>query len=278
MSELTASNQQPAIFITGGSGGMGLATGQYFAARGWLIGLFDLDADALADAATEFESGQVMTHVLDVTQADAFQPAVTAFSEFTGGRMDILFNNAGIAPGGWFDEMNDDTLRNLIEVNVMGVIFGIRACLPLLKETENALCISTSSSNATFGHAMRAVYSASKFAVKGLTEALSLEFERFGIRTADLLPGCIDTPMLRREIAKGTGRPFEVSMLDGLPKKGPYRVMPATAIAEAVWQAYENSEQIHFYVPEEVGHLDKLKAEDLQLAREEVRGFAFGRR
>jgi len=267
-----------AIFITGGGSGMGLETGRYFAERGWLVGLFDLDEKMLSDAAKGFDPDSLVTGKLDVTNEAEFAPALENFSAFSGGRMDILFNNAGIAPGGWFDEMSSDTIRQIIEVNVMGVIYGTRAALPLLKLTDNALCISTSSSNATYGHGLRAVYSASKFAVKGLTEALSLEFERFGIRTADVLPGCINTPMLRGEMAKGAGRPFEESMLDNLPKEGPYRLMPATAIAEAVWAAYENSDQIHFYVPEEVGNTDKLKAVDIQAAREEARSFLFDRR
>jgi NAD(P)-dependent dehydrogenase (short-subunit alcohol dehydrogenase family) len=171
--------------------------------------------------------------------------------------------------------MSTETIRSVIDVNVLGVIYGIRAALPLMKATDNALCMSTSSSVATFGHAMRAVYTASKFAVKGLTEALSLELESYGIRTADVLPGCIDTPMLRAESAKGAGRPFELSMLDRLPKQGAYRLMPATAIAEAVWAAYHDSDQIHFYVPEEVGDTDKVKATDIQAARSEIKDFLF---
>jgi NAD(P)-dependent dehydrogenase (short-subunit alcohol dehydrogenase family) len=266
-----------AIFITGGGGGMGLATGKFFADKGWFVGLFDRDEASLEAAATEIGSEYLMTGLLDVTRESEFEPAVQAFGERSGGRMDVLFNNAGIAPGGWFDEMPTETIRQVIEVNIMGVIYGTRAALPMLKATNNALCVSTSSSVATFGHARRAVYSASKFAVKGLTEALSLEFERFGIRTADVLPGCIDTPMLRREMANGAGRPFEESMLDGLPKEGPYRYMPASAIAEAVWAAYEDSSPIHFYVPEEVGDTDRIKAKDINAAREEARAFLFGR-
>ena len=266
------------IFITGGGGGMGLATGRLFAEKGWKVGLFDLDEDALAKAAAALPAGSVLTRKLDVTDAVDFAAAVESFSAFTDHRMDILFNNAGIAPGGWFDEMSDDIIGSLIDVNVMGVIHGIRASLPLLKATDNALCMSTSSSVATYGHAMRAVYSASKFAVKGLTEALSLEFEQIDIRTADVLPGCIDTPMLRRELSNGAGRPFESSMLKSLPREGPYRLMPASAIADAVWEAYQNSDPIHFYVPEEVGHLDKTKAQDIGLAREEVRGFSMVRK
>ena len=268
------------IFITGGGGGMGLATGKYFAERGWFVGLFDIDEQILASAAAQFEPNRVVTHVLDVTNEAAFEPAIAAFAERTGGKMDVMFNNAGIAPGGWFDEMATETIAQIINVNVMGVIYGIRAGLPLMKQTDNALCISTSSSCATYGHAMRAVYSASKYAVKGITEALSLEFERFGIRTADVLPGCIDTPMLRGESAKGRGlslAEFDLTMLDGLPKEGAYRLMPATAIAEAVWSAYQNSDQIHFYVPEEVGDINRRKGDDFAGARQETKEFLFGR-
>ena len=264
-----------AIFITGGAGGMGLETGRLFLRAGWRVGLFDVDQAALRAAEKEFDAGQVMTRALDVTDESDFTAAMEAFSDFSDGRMDILFNNAGIAPGGLLEEMSTETIRSVIDVNVLGVIYGIRAALPLMKATDNALCMSTSSSVATFGHAMRAVYTASKFAVKGLTEALSLELESYGIRTADVLPGCIDTPMLRAESAKGAGRPFELSMLDRLPKQGAYRLMPASAIAEAVWAAYHDSDQIHFYVPEEVGDTDKVKATDIQAARSEIKDFLF---
>ncbi|MBQ73731.1 MAG: short-chain dehydrogenase [Gammaproteobacteria bacterium] len=271
------SENSKSIFITGGGGGMGLETGRYFAEKGWFVGLFDINESILETAKSLFEPGQVLTRKLDVTDEADFAAAIDEFSSHTDGKLDVMFNNAGIAPGGWFDEMPMETIRQIIDINVYGVIIGIRAALPLLKATENSLCVSTSSSVATYGHAMRVAYTASKFAVKGMTEALSLEFERFGVRTADVLPGCINTPMLRGATAANAGRPFDNSMLDGLPKQGPYRVMPATAIAEAVWQAYENSDQIHFYVPEEVGDTDRLKAVDIAAAREETRAFLFDR-
>lgn len=274
----TNNSDQKSIFITGSAGGMGLATGRYFAERGWFVGLFDIDETTLNESARLFEQDRVLAQRLDVTDEQEFDKAVEAFSERTGGRMDVLFNNAGIAPGAWFDEMPMETIRKIIEINVFGVIIGTRAALPLLKETEGSLCISTSSSCATYGHAMRAVYSASKFAVKGLTEALSLEFERFGIRTADVLPGCIDTPMLRNALAANTGKPFDESMFAGMQKEGPYRLMPDTAIAEAVWNGYHSKDLVHhWYVPEEVGDTDSLKATDLQAAREETRLFTLAR-
>jgi len=232
----------------------------------------------LAAAAATLPQGQVMHRRLDVTDEADFGAAMAAFAERGGGRLDVMFNNAGIAPGAWFEDMPMDTVRRIIDINVMGVIIGIRAALPLLKATPGSLCMSTSSSVATYGHAMRAVYSASKYAVKGLTEALSLEFERFGVRTADVLPGCIDTPMLRDSLAAPTGEPFDPAMFERLPAEGPYRVMPVTAIAEAVWSAYHASDVIHWYVPEEVGDIDRLRASDVGAARQETRDFLFGRR
>ena len=89
-----------AIFVTGGSGGMGLETGRRFLEAGWRVGLFDVSAAGLRDAEASLNSDRLMTQVLDVTQPEDFAAGVAAFGEFSGQRMDILFNNAGIAPGG----------------------------------------------------------------------------------------------------------------------------------------------------------------------------------
>ena len=266
--------EQSVICITGGASGMGLATAKKFASEGWRVILIDL-VDAQLQKAKEVLGEDTLTLVADVTQEAQMQAVMASVSEATGGRLDILFNNAGIAPGGLLEAQSTETIRAILDVNVLGVIFGIRAALPMLKATPNALCISTSSSVATYGHATRAVYSASKFAVKGLTEALSLEFEADDIRVADVLPGCIDTPLLRAELAKGSGQPFSETMLERLPQEGAYRLMPDTAIADAVWSAYENADRIHFYVPEEIGDTDRVKVQDIQAAKDEIRQFLY---
>ncbi len=263
------------IFITGAAGGMGLATAERFAAAGWFVGLFDVDGERLARSAAAFDPGRSMHRALDVTDETDFASAMDDFAGRSDGRLDVMFNNAGIAPGAWFDEMPMATIRQIIDINVLGVIIGTRAALPLLKRTAGSISVSTSSSVATFGHAMRAVYSASKSAVKGLTEALSLEFERFGVRTADVLPGCIDTPMLRGALAAQSGGEFREALLASLPPDGPYRLMPVSAIADAVWAAYhDESGRLHWYVPEEVGEIDRMNTEE---ARSATRKFLFDR-
>ena len=84
----------------------------------------------------------------------------------------------------------------VLEVNFVGVVNGVYAGIPLLKRTPNSLCFSTSSSAALFGMPRSGMYAATKFAVKGLTEALSVELARFGSRAADVMPALIDTPIL----------------------------------------------------------------------------------
>lgn len=266
-----STERRKSIFITGGAGGMGQATARLFAEKGWFAGVFDVDEERLAKLQSELGAENCISMRLDVTNEAEFREAIAAFGARTGGKMDIMFNNAGIAPGSWFEEMPIEMVRKLLDINVMGVVIGTRLALPLLKETEGSLLLSTSSSAATFAQPMRAMYSATKYAVKGLTEALGLEFERFGIRTADLLPGCIDTPMLRNALGQRDG----VEVVDDpgglLPKEGPFRLMPATAIAEAAWSAYHSTARAHWYVPEDVEDIDRLKATDFAAARQQIK-------
>ena len=132
----------------------------------------------------------------------------------------------------------DDVLA-VVAVNFTAVLSGIHLALPLLKATPGSLCFTTSSSSATFGMAGIAVYSATKHAVKGFTEALSVELKAHGVRAADTLPGLIDTAIL----------PDAAKL--GAPKEGMWRLMPASSVADAVWAAY-HSDKIHWYVPEEL--------------------------
>ena len=243
------------IFVTGAASGIGLATARTFAMRGWFVGGFDVDEDGLARLADELGPERSFTRALDVTDRDAVLAAAEAFGAWSGGRLDLLFNNAGVIARGAFADMAWDRIARIVDINLLGGMSVIHAALPLLRATPGSLCMSTASASAIFGSADLAAYSATKHAVKGMTEALSLEFAAYGVRAADVLPGIIDTPMLPGEI-----RPF-------VPAQGHWRLMSPDAVAGAVWDAYAGT-GLHHYVPPELKDIDVRITRDPEAARD----------
>ncbi|GAB5503712.1 SDR family oxidoreductase [Pyruvatibacter sp.] len=256
---MSKSGDRKSIFITGAASGMGKATADLFAEKGWFVGATDVNEAGLSALESEIGADNCFISTLDVTDGDAFTTVLEAFAKDTNGTLDLLFNNAGIGAGGFFDEMTFDEVMAVVNVNFVGVMRGIHLAYPLLKATPNSLCFTTSSSSATYGMPGIAVYSATKHAVKGLTEALSIEFARHGVRAADVLPGLIDTPIL----PDGTQ--------DGAPTEGMFRLMPASSVADSVWDAYHTPEKLHWYVPEEIGDLDKAAGNTPELVREQIK-------
>jgi NAD(P)-dependent dehydrogenase (short-subunit alcohol dehydrogenase family) len=249
------------IFITGGASGMGRETAKLFAEKGWFVGAFDVNEPGLQTLQQELGTDNCFIGKLDVTSKTEFDDAVAKFGEETGGTMDLLFSNAGIGESGWFEDVPYEAAMRVVQVNFIGVLNSIYAALPLLKKAKNSLVFITSSSSATYGMPRIAVYSATKHAVKGLTEALSVEFKRHGVRVADVLPGLIDTAILRGTPNR-TGdapKPTEEEFYANAPKKGMFRLTPPKAVAECVFEAY-SSDTLHWYVPKEIGRIDILKA------------------
>lgn len=244
------------IFITGAGSGIGRATAQLFAQKGWFVGAFDVNAGALDALRAEIGSANALFGALDVSDRQAYLAAVERFSAATGGRLDLLFNNAGIGVGGFFDEVPWDDLMKVVNVNLVGVMIGIHAAMPLLKATPGSLCLTTSSSSSIFGTAGIGVYSATKHAVRGLTEALSIELKRYNVRAADLLPGLIDTPILPD------------SMRAIAPPEGMWRIVQPSEVAAAVWAAY-HSDLLHWYVPQELKEFDLQATASPEAVREE---------
>ncbi len=253
---MSASGDQKSIFVTGAASGIGRATATLFARNGWFVGAFDRDRAGLDALAAEIGPEAGLFAVLDVSDRSAFAGAVDAFGAATGGTLDLLFNNAGIGISGLFDELAWDDVMKIVNVNFLGVMIGIQAAMKLLRATPNALCLTTSSSSAIWGTGGIAVYSATKHAVRGLTEALSVELQRYGLRAADLLPGLIDTPILPD------------SMRAMAPPDGMWRLVPPAEVAEAVWSAY-HSNQLHWYVPAELKDFAREVVEDPERVRDE---------
>lgn len=250
------STGRKSIFITGAASGMGRATAELFASRGWFVGAYDVNAAALDALKAEIGADNGVFEPLDVTDQTAFAAAVERFGAATGGTLDLLFNNAGIGTGGLFEDMPWDDVMRIVNINLLGPMIGTRAALPLLKATPGSLCLNNSSSSSIFGTAGIAVYSATKHAVRGLTEAWAIEFRRFGVRAADLFPGLIDTPLL------GDG------MRAMAPAEGMWRLVKPAEVAETVWAAY-GSDKLHWYVPEELKAFDLQAVQEPEAVREE---------
>ena len=244
------------IFITGAASGMGRATAVLFAQKGWFVGAVDINEDGLQALKDELGEDNCFTRRMDVTDYEDYKAAIAEFGALTNGHLDVLYNNAGTGRGGFFEDVAYEDAMRIVQINFVGVLNGIYAAIPLLKATPNSLCFTTSSSSATYGMPTLSVYSATKHAVKGLTEALSVEFMRHGIRAADVLPAAIDTPLLLNtevdspELQNEGEREF--------PKRGTFRLLPPENVAQTVWKAY-HSKKLHWYVPPSLAWYDRIK-------------------
>ena len=248
------------IFITGAASGMGRETAKLFAAKGWFVGASDVNDAGLKTLEHELGHANCFIRKLDVTDKKDFDAALAEFAQRASGRLDIMYNNAGIGESGWFEDVPYEAAMRVVQINFVGVLNGVYAALPWLKQTANSLLFTTSSSSATYGMPRIAVYAATQHAVKGLTEALSVEFARHGVRVADVLPGLIDTAILRSTPQRSGDqqKPSEDEFYARVPKKGMFRLMPADSVAKCVWEAY-HGKKLHYYVPAEIAWIDRIK-------------------
>lgn len=252
------------VFITGAASGIGLATARLFHGHGWRVGGFDVDEAGLKRLHEEIAPAGGMTGLLDVTDKGAFETATAQFGEAMGGRMDVFHNNAGIGESGFFEDVPYEKTLRLIQINFIGVVNGVYAALPLLRQTANSLCFNTASSSAIFGVPRLAVYAATKFAVKGLTEGLGLEFERHGVRVADVLPGLIDTPLLDTTPNYSGDAEEGILARENIDTEGPFRLISPDEVAESVWSAYhDDTGRVHWYVPPELEQIEAAKGQDM---------------
>jgi NAD(P)-dependent dehydrogenase (short-subunit alcohol dehydrogenase family) len=189
-------SQAKSIFITGAASGIGRETAKLFAAQGWLVGAVDLDEGGLQSLQAEIGLKNCVHAVMDVTDPHGFQATVDAFAEKTGGRMDVLFNNAGILRMGPNESIPLEQQHLTVNVNVNGLLTGVQCSLGYLKRTPGARIISMCSTSSVYGLPELAVYSASKHAVAALTEALDLELEQYGIAVSDIMAPYVSTPMV----------------------------------------------------------------------------------
>jgi NAD(P)-dependent dehydrogenase (short-subunit alcohol dehydrogenase family) len=192
--------------VTGGGSGIGRATCIRFAEEGARIAVADVDLDAaretvrLATLASD-RPAAAMAVAIDVTDPESCGAAVTQVVN-AWQRIDVLFNNAGIAGIGTVEETSLDLWERVMAVNVRGVFLVAKAVLPVMVAARSGSIINMSSTIAEIGLARRASYAASKGAVLSLTRQMQADYAQYGIRVNALLPGTIHTPFVDRYLAE----------------------------------------------------------------------------
>lgn len=195
----------PSVFISGAARGIGRSTALTLARRGWTVGAYDLADDFGWTTTENLGHGKVYSGSLNVTEPESWTKALEDFTSHTGGRLDAVVNNAGILYAGPFmEEGSFERDAALVDVNVKGVLNGSRAAYPYLKKTPGARLVNIASAAAIYGTPDMAVYSTTKFAVRGLTEALNLEWEQDDITVSAVWPLYAKTGMLDGVATSGT--------------------------------------------------------------------------
>ncbi|MFY0407111.1 SDR family oxidoreductase [Solicola sp. PLA-1-18] len=228
--------------VTGAGRGIGRAIAETFHARGWRVGVFDVDGDAAEALASSHE--HMLAGTMDVRDEDAWTSALERLCGPSGG-LDLLVNNAGLLRSGPFATMPVADHRVQVDVNVSGTLLGARLAHHRLARSRGML-LNLCSASAIYGQPMLATYGATKAAVKSLTEALDLEWRGDGVRVRSLLPLFVDTDMVSGDatgaasvqrlgvrlttddVARAAWRTWSER---GVPLRGPHRVVGRQTLA-----------------------------------------------
>jgi NADP-dependent 3-hydroxy acid dehydrogenase YdfG len=240
------------VAVSGGARGIGLATARAFAAAGARVVIGDVDIDAASESAAEIGAEAAQ---LDVRDADSYAAFIAGI-----GAVDVLVNNAGVAFGGLFLETPPE-LRDLqLDVNLRGVINGLAAVLPSMTERRRGHVVNVASLAGRLATPNAAIYTATKFAVVGLTEAVRAEVRDSGVRVTAVLPTFVRT----------------TDMVAGLSLQG----VPTTTtgeVAAAILRVVRRGGPALVTVPRWMAGIPRLAAFTPQALQDAIRHTASGR-
>jgi NADP-dependent 3-hydroxy acid dehydrogenase YdfG len=225
------------VVITGASSGLGDATARHLSAQGASVVLGARREDRIRSLAKELTSkgGKAIAIATDVTDCEQVKRLVDMAVK-TYGRVDVMINNAGLMPQSPLERLKIEDWDRMIDVNIKGVLYGIAAALPAMKQQKSGQIINVSS---VAGHKVRAggaVYSATKHAVLALSEGLRQEVKPYNIRTTVISPGAVAT-----ELPDSVTEP---DLSDSFHKFYEEFAIPADSFARAVAFAISQPEEV----------------------------------
>ncbi len=235
------------ILITGGGGGIGAGIAEAFVEKGAQVAITDINL-AYAQAEAERIGGGTLALQHDVTSPESWAE-VKAAVEAQIGPVDVLCNNAGISlPFKPMEEITLDQFNRVMAINVRGVFLGCTLFMPEMKARKSGHIVNTSSANGMMPHGTFAAYTATKFAVAGLSEAIRMELEPFGVGVSILYPG-----LTRSRMSEGQMHDLPDAIKAAIAGK----MMEPVWLGRAVVRAVENNE---LHIVTHPDHLDALKA------------------
>jgi NAD(P)-dependent dehydrogenase (short-subunit alcohol dehydrogenase family) len=215
-------------FITGAGSGIGAATARAALTAGDKVVATGRNIEKVKKVLSATASENLAFVQLDVTnESEAKAAAAQAVKAF--GRIDVLLNNAGYSLLGNFEELTTAEIDGLIATNLYGVIHVMRAVLPVMRKQRSGRIINISSLAGVIGFKHCSAYSAAKFAVEGLSQAVAQEVEQFGIKITAVAPGFFRTDLLDAQNAK-----YATSSIEDYAAEG---------TAEAMWSGYDGKQQ-----------------------------------
>jgi NAD(P)-dependent dehydrogenase (short-subunit alcohol dehydrogenase family) len=266
-------------FVTGGASGIGLALGRAFAQAGMNVMLADIEADALAAAVKSLENVRpgVRGVICDVADPSSVERAAKASYEAFG-NVHVVCNNAGVAAGGGIDNISLDNWRWVLDVNLMGVLHGVRSFLPHIRgHGEGGHFVNTASMAGMQSGLGFSPYGASKFAVVSMSEGLAAQVRPLGIGVSVLCPSFVRTLIGE----SGRNRQQRYGPTPSLDPNSPAAAIVAeialrlqagldpAAVAERVLDAVRNDELYVFTHPNMRGEVDQRFAA-IQAAMDKV--------
>ena len=229
MSEFTGK----VVVVTGAGSGIGRSTALLFGRLGAKVHVTDIDGSS-AEAVRDAIGGAAVAHTVDSSDPAALEAlAVRVFEE--DGHVDVLHNNAGIGHASPVEETTVEDWQRVIGVNLLGVAYGVQAFVPrMLKQGRPASVVNTASMAGLVAAPKLVPYSASKFGVVGLTEALDAELRPRGIHMCAVCPGVIDTNITRTSIMRGEEADRREKIIAFYGKRGATPDVVAEAVVQAV--------------------------------------------